>query len=50
MNKRRKAIKLKEKMNRFVIIEEMWKKLAILLPKPRGRHGKNNRLFLEFGF
>ena len=34
-------------MSRMVIDDEMWKKLNQLLPKPKGRHGKNDRLFIE---
>lgn len=34
-------------MSRMVIDDEMWLKLSKLLPRPKGRHGKNDRLFLE---
>ena len=34
-------------MARFVIDDQMWKKLQTLLPSPKGRHGVNDRLFLE---
>ena len=34
-------------MSRMVIDDEMWTKLEKLLPMPKGRHGKNDRLFLE---
>ena len=34
-------------MNRMVIDDEMWDRLKALLPKPKGRHGKDDRLFLE---
>jgi len=34
-------------MSRMVIDDEMWDKLSKLLPKPKGRHGKDDRLFLE---
>lgn len=34
-------------MNRKVIDDVMWEKLRKLLPKPKGRHGKDDRLFLE---
>ncbi|MCH9716307.1 MAG: IS5 family transposase [Gammaproteobacteria bacterium] len=34
-------------MSRFVIDDVMWNKLKQLLPAPKGRHGKDDRLFLE---
>jgi transposase len=34
-------------MSRFVIDDGMWKRLEKLLPAPKGRHGNDNRLFLE---
>ncbi len=34
-------------MSRFVIDDAMWNKLEQLLPSPKGRHGKNDRLFIE---
>lgn len=34
-------------MSRMVITDEIGEKLSKLLPKPKGRHGKNDRLFLE---
>lgn len=34
-------------MVRQVITEEIWLKLQPLLPKPKGRHGKYDRQFLE---
>ena len=34
-------------MSRFVIDDVMWDKLEQLLPAPKGRHGKDDRLFLE---
>lgn len=34
-------------MSRMVIDDVMWKKLSNLLPKLKGRHGKDDRLFLE---
>ena len=34
-------------MSRFVIDDVMWAKLEKLLPAPKGRHGKDDRLFLE---
>ena len=34
-------------MAREVITDEIWEKLRILLPKPKGRHGKNDRVFME---
>ena len=30
-----------EGMSRMVIDDEMWSRLEKLLPKPKGRHGKN---------
>ena len=34
-------------MSRMVIDDEMWSCLEKLLPKPKGRHGKDDRLFIE---
>ncbi|WP_371923159.1 transposase [Legionella sp. 27cVA30] len=34
-------------MSRFVIDDKMWNKLEQLLPSPKGRHGENDRLFIE---
>jgi transposase len=34
-------------MSRTLITDEVWKKLEPMLPKPKGRHGKNDRNFLE---
>jgi transposase len=34
-------------MSRMVIDDEMWSRLEKLLPKPKGRHGKDERLFME---
>jgi len=34
-------------MSRMVINDEMWLKLEKHLPKPKGRHGKDDRIFLE---
>lgn len=34
-------------MSRFVIDDAMWEKLEQMLPSPKGRHGKDDRLFLE---
>ena len=34
-------------MSRMVIDDQMWERLKPLLPKPKGRHGNNDRLFLE---
>ena len=34
-------------MSRMVIDDEMWSRLEKLLPKPKGRHGKDDRLFME---
>jgi len=31
----------------MVLTNEMWEKLSKLLPIPKGRHGKDDRLFLE---
>lgn len=36
-----------KRMSRFVIDDAMWEKLEKLLPAPKGRHGKDDRLFLE---
>jgi transposase len=34
-------------MARLIISDAMWGKLSPLLPAPKGRHGKNNRMFIE---
>ena len=34
-------------MVREIITDEIWEILKPLLPKPKGRHGKNDRMFLE---
>jgi transposase len=34
-------------MAREVLTDEIWGKLQPLLPKPKGRHGGNDRMFLE---
>ena len=34
-------------MSRRVFTDDIWEKLKPLLPKPTGRHGKDDRLFLE---
>ena len=34
-------------MSRMVIDDPLWIRLERLLPKPKGRHGANDRLFLE---
>jgi len=34
-------------MTRYVITDEIWAQIQPLLPKPKGRHGKDDRLFLE---
>lgn len=34
-------------MNRKVITDDIWDKLSPLLPAPKGRHGQNDRIFLE---
>ncbi len=34
-------------MSRMVIDDVMWDRLEPLLPKPKGRRGKDDRLFLE---
>lgn len=34
-------------MHRLIIDSSMWNKLQPLLPQPKGRHGNNDRLFLE---
>ena len=31
----------------MVIDDVMWSRLEVLLPKPKGRHGNNDRLFIE---
>ena len=34
-------------MERMVFDEDMWRRLNKLLPEPKGRHGKDDRMFLE---
>jgi len=34
-------------MSGMVIDDEMWSGLEKLLPKPKGHHGKDDRLFME---
>ena len=34
-------------MSRMVFNDEMWGRLEKLLPPPKGRHGNDDRLFLE---
>jgi len=34
-------------MARQVLADEIWDKLQPLLPKPKGKHGKDDRMFLE---
>ena len=34
-------------MCRMVLDDKIWSKLEKLLPAPKGRHGENDRLFLE---
>lgn len=34
-------------MARMVIDDVLWEKIKGLLPKPKGRHGQNDRLFIE---
>ena len=34
-------------MSRMVIDDAMWEKLKVLLPAPKGRHGNDDRLFIE---
>ncbi|HAT2140497.1 TPA: transposase [Legionella pneumophila] len=34
-------------MSRMVIDDEMWSRLEKLLPQPKGRHGEDDRLFME---
>ena len=34
-------------MSRMVINDEMWVKFESLLPAPKGRHGHDDRLFIE---
>ncbi len=36
-----------EGMSRMVIDDVLWDRLQKLLPKPKGRHGKDDRLFME---
>ena len=37
-------------MPRKGLTDEIWGKLQPLLPKPKGRHGKDDRIFLEAVF
>jgi len=34
-------------VSRNMISNQLWPRLKILLPKPKGRHGANDRKFLE---
>lgn len=34
-------------MTRYVLTDEIWAIIEPLLPKPKGRHGKNDPLFIE---
>ena len=34
-------------MSRMVIDDEMWSRLKKLLPRPKGSHGHDDRLFME---
>lgn len=34
-------------MARIVITDEIWAQLSPLLPVPKGRHGRNDRQFIE---
>ncbi|HAT8180802.1 TPA: transposase [Legionella pneumophila] len=34
-------------MSRMAIDAELWERLHKLLPKPKGRHGNDDRLFME---
>jgi len=34
-------------MARQVLTDDIWSKLQPLLPKPKGQHGKDDRMFLE---
>ncbi|SNU98970.1 transposase [Legionella waltersii] len=36
-----------EGMSRMVIDDVLWECLQKLLPKPKGRHGKDDRLFMD---
>ncbi|CAH14794.1 TPA: IS5/IS1182 family transposase [Legionella pneumophila subsp. pneumophila] len=36
-----------EGMSRMVIDDEIWSRLEKLLPQPKGRHGEDDRLFME---
>ncbi|CZG81668.1 TPA: transposase [Legionella pneumophila] len=36
-----------EGMSRMVIDDEMWSRLEKLLPKPKGRRGEDDRLFMD---
>ncbi|MCW8444161.1 hypothetical protein OQJ05_08855 [Fluoribacter gormanii] len=36
-------------MSRMVINDEVWFRLEKLLPKPKRRHGKDDRWFMMFG-
>jgi transposase len=36
-----------EGMSRMVIDDGMWERLSKFLPKPKGCHGKDDRLFME---
>jgi transposase len=41
------SIERKYEMSRMVFDDSTWAKLEQLLPAPKGRHGENDRLFLE---
>ena len=47
MIKRDHFFKKEKVMVREVITNEMWEKLKTMLPRPKGRHGKDDRKFLE---
>lgn len=34
-------------MSRMVIDDALWERLEAMLPAPKGRHGVNDRLFIE---
>jgi len=34
-------------LDRMLLDDDTWTKLKAMLPKPKGRHGKDDRLFLE---
>ncbi len=43
----RKWIDERFEMSRMVITDEMWGKLNTFLPKPKGRHGHDERILIE---